>query len=110
MEGVHDESISINSNLIDNVNNNDNNTINDNNIDTVTTTFNELEREESKSPIQEEEEQIIEVEIKAGLEELDVALKTGQTKEIRSCYAKLTKAFPTAVTNKLKLEMLVINC
>lgn len=103
MEGVPIEQDS--SNLIDNDINNDNN-----DTDTDTTTFNELEREESKSPIQEEEEQIIEVEIKAGLEELDAALKTGQIKEIRSCYAKLTKTFPTAVKNKLKKEMFVINC
>ena len=58
----------------------------------------ELEREESKSPVQEiEEESFIKVELKTGLEELNKALKIGELKEIRSAYTNLTKTFPTAV-------------
>ena len=58
----------------------------------------ELEREESKSPVQEiEEESFIKIELKTGLEELNKALKIGELKEIRSAYTNLTKTFPTAV-------------
>lgn len=58
----------------------------------------ELEREESKSPVQEiEEETFIKVELKTGLETLNRALKVGELKEIRSAYTNLTKTFPTAV-------------
>ena len=56
------------------------------------------EREGTKSPIQEiEEEPFVKVEIKEGLEQLNEALKGEDLKEIRSCYSNLTKTFPTAV-------------
>ena len=58
----------------------------------------EVEREDSKSPIQEiEDEAFVKVELKNGLEELDEALKSGQLKDIRCCYNNLTRTFPTAV-------------
>lgn len=58
----------------------------------------ELEREESKSPVQEiEEEPFVKIELKNGLDELDKALKIGEIKEIRSAYTNLTRTFPTAV-------------
>lgn len=69
----------------------------------------ELEREESKSPVQEiEEEPFIKVELKTGLEELNKALKIGELKEIRSAYTNLTKTFPTAVKILLTSTCLII--
>lgn len=61
----------------------------------------ELSREDSKSPVQEvEEEQFTRVELADGLEQLNEALKREDIKEIRSCYTNLTKSFPTAVIKK----------
>lgn len=60
----------------------------------------ELDREESKSPVQEvEEESFVKVELNEGLKQLNEALKRDEIKEIRSCYTNLTKTFPTAVIN-----------
>lgn len=62
-----------------------------------------LGREESKSPVQEiEEEPFVKVELKSGLEELSKSLKNGELNEIRSAYTHLTKTFPTAVKNIIK--------
>jgi hypothetical protein len=64
----------------------------------------ELEREESKSPVQEfEEDSFIKVELKNGLEELNKTLKNGESKEIRCAYTNLTKTFPTAVNFQKKV-------
>ena len=61
----------------------------------------EIEREDSKSPIQEvEEEPFVKIELVQGLKELNEAMKRGELKEIRSCYTNLTKTFPTAVIHK----------
>lgn len=58
----------------------------------------EIEREDSKSPVNEiEEEPFVKIELQQGLRELNEAMKRGELKEIRSCYTNLTKTFPTAV-------------
>lgn len=58
----------------------------------------EMERDNSKSPIQEiEEESFAKVELYEGLRELNEAMKHGDSKEINSCFTNLTKTFPTAV-------------
>lgn len=58
----------------------------------------EFEGEETKSPIQEiEEEPFVKIELKEGLEQLNEALKRDDNKNIRSSYNNLTKTFPTAV-------------
>ena len=57
-----------------------------------------IEREDSKTPIQEvEEEPFVKVELAQGLKELKEAMTRGELKEIRSSYTNLTKTFPTAV-------------
>lgn len=69
----------------------------------------ELEREESKSSVQEiEEEPFIKVELKTGLEKLNHAMKVGEIKEIRSAYTNLTKTFPTAVKICYKNHLVLI--
>lgn len=58
----------------------------------------EIDRQDSKSPIQEvEEEPFVKIELSQGLKELNEAMSRGELKEIRSCYTNLTKTFSTAV-------------
>lgn len=58
----------------------------------------EMDRQDSKSPFQEvEEEPFVKIELGQGLKELNEAMSRGELKEIRSCYTNLTKTFPTAV-------------
>ena len=69
----------------------------------------ELEREESKSPVQEiEGEPFTKVELKNGLEALNKALKIGELKEIRSAYTNLSKTFPTSVTQLILRILLTL--
>lgn len=60
---------------------------------------NEYSNEDSvKYPIQEmEEEPFVKVEIRVGLEQLKVAMKTNEVKDIRASFNNLTKSYPTAV-------------